>query len=493
MENNESEDYKSRFKLKKELFEFKTNEGTYLHNIAELYIRAINYSSKIDYGTEQERGYTYFMGQILNHITAIDRDKFAIYFEKYFFSRIPNSERGTKEFKDFKAAFDFVNENMDPESTPKARDLLTLLDTTLKEEIFEKLPGPLTFMPEVKLSSKSLGVAGTIDLLVIDGKGKAHIFDYKTKQTGKLRGWDFNSPVRLTKELSAYNENAMMKASIQTSMYKLMLLEKGIAVGPANVFYIESTIEGTSEEVFSSKTDMRYSPKKIIKKSLIDVSSDLVAHFGKTRTMPDIFKAENDATDIMQFTSLVSKGVDIDKVGDLTKVATGIYNRAMRGAHDSSDPAILKIMGMLKLKTPSKKGGLTVRLFGGSEHTLEKGLNEEDSIEAIKELIVNRHDVKAIETKLESRFYDPTLLGHTKQDQTLKGLLAGTSASTHEFVKLSSRLNLGVDFSGFTMIKDKITNEHRLVVLNNDNKHNMTFGINNKNIFSNFISHNIIK
>jgi hypothetical protein len=35
-------------------------------------------------------------------------------------------------------------------------------------------------MPEVKLSS--LGIAGTIDLVVIDGEGRAHIFDYNNKR-----------------------------------------------------------------------------------------------------------------------------------------------------------------------------------------------------------------------------------------------------------------------------------------------------------------------
>jgi hypothetical protein len=34
-----------------------------------------------------------------------------------------------------------------------------------------KLRGPITIMPEVKLSSATLGIAGTIDLVVIDGEG----------------------------------------------------------------------------------------------------------------------------------------------------------------------------------------------------------------------------------------------------------------------------------------------------------------------------------
>jgi hypothetical protein len=35
-----------------------------------------------------------------------------------------------------------------------------------------------------------------------------------------------------------YKENAMMKASIQTSIYKLMLMELGIQTGQTAVFYV---------------------------------------------------------------------------------------------------------------------------------------------------------------------------------------------------------------------------------------------------------------
>jgi ATP-dependent exoDNAse (exonuclease V) beta subunit len=51
-----------------------------------------------------------------------------------------------------------------------------------------KLRGPITIMPEVKLSSATLGIVGTIDLVVIDGEGRAHIFDYKTKEIGECFG-----------------------------------------------------------------------------------------------------------------------------------------------------------------------------------------------------------------------------------------------------------------------------------------------------------------
>jgi hypothetical protein len=39
-----------------------------------------------------------------------------------------------------------------------------------------------------------------------------------------------------------YKENAMMKASIQTSIYKLMLMELGIQTGQTAVFYVERIV-----------------------------------------------------------------------------------------------------------------------------------------------------------------------------------------------------------------------------------------------------------
>jgi ATP-dependent exoDNAse (exonuclease V) beta subunit len=65
-------------------------------------------------------------------------------------------------------------------SSQPAMDFVRLLIDDVVPAM-NKLRGPITIMPEVKLSSL-LGIAGTIDLVVIDGEGRAHIFDYKTKR-----------------------------------------------------------------------------------------------------------------------------------------------------------------------------------------------------------------------------------------------------------------------------------------------------------------------
>ncbi|MCK5788625.1 MAG: PD-(D/E)XK nuclease family protein, partial [Chlamydiia bacterium] len=222
----------------KTIFEFKTTEGTYLHNIAELFTRAINYSQKIDYGEHvKNRSHTYFMKHILDAILGITadgktsdnpKDAFVAYFEKFFFNHL--TDDGSLEYAEFKASFDWAVDQMgfSTKDTAAKTRLLTNLDKVLKDEIFDELPGPITLMPEVKLGSSTLGVRGIIDLLVIDGKGVAHIFDYKSKEVNKEGQWDYvGKPdrVKLKGAMDSYDDNAMMKASIQTSVYRLMLAE----------------------------------------------------------------------------------------------------------------------------------------------------------------------------------------------------------------------------------------------------------------------------
>jgi hypothetical protein len=49
-------------------------------------------------------------------------------------------------------------------------------------------------------------------------EGRAHIFDYKTKEIGKRMFWDWKGGTNMKGVMSPYKENAMMKASIQTSL-----------------------------------------------------------------------------------------------------------------------------------------------------------------------------------------------------------------------------------------------------------------------------------
>jgi hypothetical protein len=64
-------------------------------------------------------------------------------------------------------------------SSQPAMDFVRLLIDDVVPAM-NKLRGPITIMPEVKLSSATLGIAGTIDLVVIDGK--AVLISLITKQ-----------------------------------------------------------------------------------------------------------------------------------------------------------------------------------------------------------------------------------------------------------------------------------------------------------------------
>jgi hypothetical protein len=57
--------------------------------------------------------------------------------------------------------------------------------------------------------------------------------------------WDWKGGTNMKGVMSPYKENAMMKASIQTSIYKLMLMELGIQTGQTAVFYVENSMEIT--------------------------------------------------------------------------------------------------------------------------------------------------------------------------------------------------------------------------------------------------------
>jgi hypothetical protein len=64
-------------------------------------------------------------------------------------------------------------------------------------------------MPEVKLSSATLGIAGTIDLVVIDGEGRAHILI--TNKRDRQECFGLERRYQHERSYEPYKENAMMK------------------------------------------------------------------------------------------------------------------------------------------------------------------------------------------------------------------------------------------------------------------------------------------
>lgn len=490
---NKDADYLEEERALKEIFEFKAEEGTYLHNLAELFIRALNYSNKIDYGKKVPPNY--FASAIIDNITNTDRTKFEEYFEKNFFSHLRNNG---EEFKALKESFEFIKENMTEEDAHNGLIYLNKLYEQLDKNIFKKLSGPLTLMPEVRLASKNLGVAGTIDLLVIDGNGVAYIFDYKTKEEGKRRNWDYLSNVHLKAPLSAYNDNAMMKASIQTTIYRLMLREKGIQVGHAKIFYVESTLlKGADTNAFDDPKKMRYRVKNILMKPVIDVSAELLEYFKSEGKTLNFDMADSANTDIGDFITRASGGKDIDYGKDLRSQAEKIYDAAIRIAHKGENSAHNKVIQAIFKNLDDVKTGLVVRLKGGVKITLDPKLKtREEHVQAIMKLLKNKIHIKSYESILENIFLSSNRHEKTVErkasmdvDQTLRGMISGIDPTTHDIIKVSSDLNFGLDHSGVVMFKNRISGETRVVIINHERGEEfINFGKKNDNIFGNYIT-----
>jgi hypothetical protein len=94
--------------------------------------------------------------------------------------------------------------------------------------------------------------------------GRPCSYDYKTKEIGRMF-WDWKG-TNMKGVMSPYKENAMMKASIQTSIYKLMLMELGIQTGQTAVFYVENSMGNYSVEELAHMDRLRYKPKTLQKR-----------------------------------------------------------------------------------------------------------------------------------------------------------------------------------------------------------------------------------
>lgn len=475
--------YKAKYTEIATLFLNKQEEGTLLHEIAELLVRSLNIVQSIDYDTKYEKTYLYFFNEITAAISNPDKAEFRNYFERYIKSRHP--DKGSREYKDFVKILDIIDSKLLPNDAGRVNDYLLKLRNIFNTQIFKKLNGPLIFMPEVKLASKELGIAGTIDLLVFDRDGIAHIFDYKTKEVGKERNWAFPSELRMTGELAAYRNNAKMKASVQTSLYKLMLSRMGIRAGSAKVFYVAGVIDDSSTMYADDKLRFRYNVSDISVEPLAEVSSELSAHFKDALDPKGIIA--NSSKDIMDTINMAA-GQNIDIVSNLDEVAENIYKSAVddvAGGYGKVNDVIAGLLGGSE--------GLKVKLFSGIEYNIPKEyVTKAEIVDHIKDVLSKNISAKSQEALLEEIFHSGEMSEHgIEKDIAYKALLAGADESTHEFVKMSSIAHLGQDFSGISMIRDKVTGQVRMMVLNHDRPQFLAYGLNRKNrqhIFGNYVS-----
>lgn len=135
------------------------------------------------------------------------------------------------------AVRDILNET-GYEVDAKAREHLVKIINRIKEQT-----GSVIMMSEVTIGDPETQVAGTIDLIMIDGKGRVRLYDFKTK-TGRW-GWSYYKTGYLKKgdPESKRKPSDQTKYRLQLSMYKY-ILEKylGIPVFEMGVIMLDPTV-----------------------------------------------------------------------------------------------------------------------------------------------------------------------------------------------------------------------------------------------------------
>lgn len=102
-------------------------------------------------------------------------------------------------------------------------------------------------MSEVTVADISKGIAGTIDLVVIDGLGRVHLYDFKTHK----RGFAF---YRSTK----YGKSDQSSYQLQLSAYKLLLeevLDGKVRVSTMNIIQLVPVIDEKTNNIITLSSD----------------------------------------------------------------------------------------------------------------------------------------------------------------------------------------------------------------------------------------------
>lgn len=511
---NKKDNYQTMYDRIEEVFDFKTNEGTFVHALNEFYFLSLNIASTIDHKTKGKKTYAYFSKTLIKNISKLNTSESIQHFRNLYFN--PMIDAGlahTTEYKRFEALYAELQLATLDKDTSNIIRALTLTEKDILP-VLNKLSGPLTIMPEVRVGNVVHGVAGTIDLLVFDKNGVAYLYDYKNKQSGKHGNWNFPSSVRMANEMEAYADNAKIKASIQLSLYKVFLNAAGIQVGSMNVFYIENDLEGIDEHLFSESREdalqdtLKYTPENIIVEPIFDVSAELVASFKRNGVVGPNIDKDSTTTDITTAVTAFSGGVNIDFIDDIDAKASRIYEDALnikanKNSNLDKKNAKLRMIMQKVHKTIETEKGLRVKLSDNSYFTLEAGMSSKTKIIAvIKKKLLERHDVKSVENMVFDIFNGLDRSSNTaKQDEvekaankTIRGLLKHMDPVTHELTKASSNHGLGEEFSGILYGKNRMTGHTRILVINTDNNETLGFGgRTNYSVFGNYISNRVFK
>jgi len=334
---------------------------------------------------------------------------------------------------------------------------------------FEKGKGDMEYFTEIKVTSSKLGMTGTIDLLAVDkSTGEAFVFDHKTKEdaTHIERSWNIETRGALKGAFSSYNNNGYTSASIQTSIYRMILTEYGFNTESAGiVLYTKGSFNDAMDE---------YKNIKVVSKTVGDMREDIVkAYADEGKKIDNVIRTNRDG--IHDGMKDIFEGIDAD-------------------SYEPSDVIIDRYMATVG-EQHSKKGD---RFFGFLHRKqpipFPDSIDESDTV-AQRKFLSDRFNNKVTllmgENDIEEFFNNPKDIRSNYKRVKLEEQLQGMTHETHELVRLSKRGDYGDNYAGILLFKNKLTQKHRVIILNADPEHALNIlGDNGKHIFSAF-THNI--
>ena len=450
------------------LWEFKRDEGTFIHQLAEDYINTRQKLSDA-IAKDGKNGFILMRDFSVDKVNGIEvpvSDANLIAGILSSKPRVATSDDGTilKDDNDDNGKYSPANNAAIKENR---NNYLRELETRLKSFEKERGGGRIIYRTEVKLKGK-FGYAGSIDLLAFDvDKRTVHVIDHKTKERGadKKYWWKAKDGVQKLAGtfFKRFHNNAMIKASIQTSMYGLMLKDKGFKIGKAYVFYTEGDIDYDNGPTQYKNIEVSIEP-------LVNMQEEITSEFdeegitvgeGSRESRNDIAKTMSNIFD--------DKDVDFYEPSDA-------YVRSRFATTTTQDVRGRMVEGWMWEK----------RFMPYSKYALSR----EQRMNDIQDKLSVRGKLTSLEEDVESLLHDPNakLGGGVSSDNRRTNILRamkGIHKDTHELIRLSSESDFGPKYVGIVMFKNKLTGEHRVVQLQavaagrlkfGDSNHTTVFG-----------------
>ena len=463
-----------------ETYDFKREEGTFIHSIAEDFINLMNkllekrkeyirlgkdpatagiqvkdYTALIT--DENKKQYTvddYNKAVTKNYtIRTVYKIKDLIPIEATRPRRIV--ENGKVIRKDTKGVSPIDNSTVRDSRTAYLKTLYSAMQE------FEKTKGikNVTYMAEVKVHGGDLiPYAGTIDLLAIDmDTGTAYVIDHKTKEStaSNRRRWNarWDKYALGTAFEDTYN-NAENNAGIQTSIYNLMLENMGFKVGSATVFYTEGEIIQSTKY----SKNLQYSDIQVHIKPLDDFKLELVQAFKDIENIDLDNKFKENKNDIHDTYTNMFNNIDIDQFVISDVHIDKLYDEKTKVDREPSFDDILAGNSSREadgFMNGSRKVAYPAMIVGEAARK-----------KYIKDTISFKQKLVELEKDFETVFNDPTVsFKNNLRKVNIANMLQGVTKETHELVRISRKGNFGENYTGIMMFKDKITGEHRVIQL----------------------------